>query len=143
MGQKVERREYGKESSMHEKKLIQDQVYMLNDMVIYWKEVPVMSVWQVQQFGQKIDKLLKENNLKKFSILIDLTDSSPPNSKIRIELRNVFIPLKERGIAKAVAFTEKNFLINAAAKFVLGGSGLDFTVYKHKEDALKEINSYE
>lgn len=136
----IEKREYGPDSSEDETKLIKDCIYMLNENTIYWKEVPVMSVWQVEKFGEKIDELIK--NLDDFYILIDLTESKPPNAPVREALRKVFSPLKDRVIS-ASAFTEKNFFINVAAKFVLGGSGLTFSVHKKKEDALEALSKYD
>ncbi|MCJ8273217.1 MAG: hypothetical protein MJK04_27925 [Psychrosphaera sp.] len=133
MAHVIEKKEYGPDSSEAEIETIKNCVYLHQSDVIYWKEVPVMSCWQVEQFGEKIDELLQ--NLDSFSLLIDLTDSKPPNAKIRESLRSVFAPLKHRGLKKAAAFTDKNFLINVAAKFVLGGSGLDFSVHTKRSDA--------
>jgi len=129
----LEKREYGPDSTAEEREVIRAMIFMHKPDVLYWKEVPVMSIWQVEQFGKRIDELTK--NLDHFSILIDLTESKPPNAPIRAALRKVFSPLKKRGVDRAAAFTGKNFLINVAAKFVLGGSGLNFSVHTKKEDA--------
>ena len=117
---------------------IKDCVFMAAPQVMYWKEVPVMSCWQVEQFGEKIDELLREN-ISEFCLLIDLTDAKPPNAPIREALRKVFSPLPNRGLQRAAAFTEKNFFINVAAKLVLGGSGLDFSVHSKEADARSKL----
>ena len=133
MIQALERKEYGPDSTDAEIAALRTWVYLHDDNVIYWKEVPVMSCFQVEVFGKKVDELIAD--LDHFSILIDLTDSTPPNARIRESLRKVFVPLNQRGLVKAAAFTGKNFLINVAAKFVLGGSGLDFSVHSTQSEA--------
>ena len=133
----IERKEYGPDSSPQDIEVLKSQVYLHSDHVVYWKEAPVMSCWQVEVYSTKVDELIAD--LDSFSILIDLTDTKPPNARIRESLRNMFIPLQKRGLKKAVAFTGKNFLINVAAKFVLGGSGLNFSVYTTKAQAEAQI----
>jgi hypothetical protein len=133
----LEKRQYGPDSSPEEREAIRAMVYMHRSDVLYWKEVPVMSVWQVEQFKEKIDELTEE--LDEFSILIDLTNSKPPDARTRAALRNVFTPLGLHGMKRAAAFTGKNFFINVAAKFVLGGSGLKFSVHSTQEAAEKAL----
>lgn len=131
--QEVEARAYGADSTEDEIRAIKSRVYLVEGNVIYWQEVPVMSCWQVERFGEKIEQLLGE--LEQFHLLIDLRVSRPPSAPIREALRKVFSPLPERGLLRAAAFTEKNFFINVAAKLVLGGAGLAFSVHSNKSDA--------
>ncbi|PHR53869.1 MAG: hypothetical protein COA44_14955 [Arcobacter sp.] len=137
----LEARSYGENSTEEEIEAIRARVYMYSDNIVYWKEVPVMSVWQVQQYQSKMKSLT--NNLKHYALLIDLTESKPPNAEIRASLRDVYGPFAEEGLDEAAVFTGKNFLINVAAKFVLGGVGLKkFTVHSKQEDALKALSDY-
>ena len=136
----LEERAYDETCTPEEREILLNYVRPYRDNIILWKEAPVMSIWQVEQFGGKLNELVA--SMDKFSLLIDLTNSKPPNSKLREALRNVFAPLSESGkFEKAAAFTEKNFLINVAAKFVLGGSGLKFSVHTKKEDAEKSLEN--
>ena len=137
--EQLEKKTYSQDCSPEDSELLKKMVFMHHEKIIYWNEAPVMSLWQIKKYEEKAHELIKEHDLKEFSILVDLRDTSPPNSELREALRNFFIPLKEIGLIKVCAFTEKNFFINAAAKFVLGGSGLTFKVFTKQEDAEKEL----
>ncbi|MGB3724357.1 MAG: hypothetical protein WA981_01190 [Glaciecola sp.] len=101
----IQNKEYGPNSTPQEIEALESCVFMHHDNVIYWKEVPMMSSWQVSVFENKIKHLASE--LGSFSILIDLTDSIPPNASVRKTLRELFMSLNNMGLQKAAAFTGK------------------------------------
>ena len=128
----LERREYGPDSSPDEQELIQNRVFMYRPAVICWHEVPIMSVWQVEQMGVRFEQLT--SSLDRFHLLINLSVAKPPNARVRVALRTVFSPAPAAGLDLCAVFTDKNYFINVAAKFVLGGAGLK-TVSVHSAQA--------
>ena len=118
----LEHREYGPDSSPEERALIRDRVSLYRPHVIYWHEVPVMSVWQVQEMGEQFSTLAAR--LDRYHLLINLTEARPPNARIRAALRQVFAPTSASGLDRCAVFTDRNYFISVAAKFVLGGAGL-------------------
>ena len=138
----LEKKVYDKDSTPEELEAIRASVYMHSEKVVYWKEAPVMSVWQVEQFGIKLLELTKD--LEHFNMIIDLRQAKPPNSWLREALRNVYMPLAEKGILEVVSvFTGKNFMINVAVKLVLGTLGFkSFSVHSKQEDAEKALKNY-
>jgi len=77
--------------------------------------------------------------LPTYDLLIDLTEAQPPNAEIRSRLKRLFGA--QSNLRTAAVFTGKNFMLNVAAKFVLGGSvGLkNFSVHTTLEQALEEL----
>jgi hypothetical protein len=134
----IEEKEYGPDSSEQEITALRSRVYLYRPNVIYWQEIPIMSCWQVELLGHKLTELIQD--LDNFSLLVDLTNSKPPNAQVRQSLRKVFGPLKNQeqenqGLIKISVFTGRNFLINVAAKFVMGGLGLPFSVHSTQCEA--------
>jgi hypothetical protein len=133
-----ERRPYGPESTPAELKAIGDCIYVYEPDVFYWREVPVMSVFQVGIFEQRLNIL--SSNVPYYDLLIDLIETNPPpNAQIRERLKQVFSGQKK--LRRAAVFTGKNFMLNVAAKFVLGGSiGLkNFSVHQTIEQAVERL----
>ena len=134
----IEKRAYTKENSSSEDiKLIEDQVYLLEDDIIYLKEAPVISEFQIEIMWKKVQSLINPN--KKYFILIDLVVAKPPSAELRGPLKGWMKRVSPNIIAASV-FTEKNRLINLVAKFVLFGSGFpNFFVSKTREEAMAKI----
>lgn len=122
MSLELEHRPYGPESSPDEQALISNRVFMYRPDVICWHEVPIMSVWQVGQMGARFEEL--NSRLDRFDLLINLSVAKPPNARVRVALRSVFSRATGDGLKLCAVFTDKNYFINVAAKFVLGGAGL-------------------
>lgn len=134
----IEDREYGPDSDQETIEAIKERVYMYNENIVYWYEVPVASVWQVQIFQQKIAELTQ--NLESFNIIIDLSSARPPSMKVRATIKELFKAFHGK-LEKVGVFTEKNILVNLAAKFVLGDLGVPSDVVKTKDEALDFLNA--
>ena len=122
MSLELERRPYGPDSSPDDQELISSRVYMYRPDIICWNEVPIMSVWQVGQMGARFEELA--SRLDRFHLLINMSVAKPPNARVRVSLRRVFSRATGAGLDLCAVFTDKNYFINVAAKFVLGGAGL-------------------
>jgi hypothetical protein len=137
MAIELQARPYGDESTPDEVAAIRDRVWLYRapDLIMYF-EVPVPSPFQIRLFGKKLDELTA--NLKQYDLLVDLTHAKPPGAEVREALKEMFG--KQPKCRKVGVFTGRNFMLNVAARFVLGSVGLkDFTVSKTLEEALKTL----
>lgn len=130
----VEDRAYTKENSTPQDILaIKDCIYVFEPGILYWYETPVVTEFSVTLISEKIAEL--SGSMGKFVLLCDLTRTHRPGAEVRALLKKM---LSQHTVAFMVAFTEKNLLINMAAKFVLSSVfGSNFTVLKEREDALE------
>ncbi len=130
----IEARPYGPDSTPEEREALLRRVWLYRPDIVYWHELPVMSEWQVELFGRRMEELTE--SVDDYGVLVDLRHAKPPNAAIRRRLRDVYTRAMKSGLSRAAVFTEANFFINVAAKFVMGGAGLRvFSVHKHREDA--------
>jgi hypothetical protein len=129
-------RSYGPESTPAEIKAIEERIYVYEGDILMYKEVPIPSAYQLDIFERRMKEL---GDAKGYRLLIDLTVAEPPGAVVRARLKKLFAgqPLR-----KVAVFTGKNFMLNIAAKFVLGSVGLkNFTIHKTLEEALESIRS--
>lgn len=139
MGIQLEARPYGPESSQEEIAAIKSRVYWYAEGIIMYREVPVLSAFQLNLFGEKLRELASRI-VDSYILIIDLTETEPPNAESRAKLRLLFA--EQTKMKRAVVFTGRNFLINVAAKFVLGSVGLkSFTVHGTLTEALEATRS--
>jgi hypothetical protein len=138
MAVELEARPYGPESTPEEIQTIRDRVYVYSGNVVMYYEVPVPSVFQLDLFGEKMEEVTKD--MDSYDLLLDLTVAIPPHAEIRARLKRLFS--SQAKMRRAAAFTGRNFMLNVAAKFVLGGSGLrSFSVHKTMEQALAALRA--
>lgn len=133
---KLERRTYGPESSPGEIKAIKDRIYLRASDVVMYEELQVQSVFHLDLFEEKLHELAR--GLRSYGLLIDLTEAEFPGAEIRARLKRLFASqAKLRAIA---VYTGRNFLINAAAKYVLNEPYLPpFSVHTTEEEALAAL----
>ncbi|MCP5468124.1 MAG: hypothetical protein H7A32_02510 [Deltaproteobacteria bacterium] len=111
-------------------------VYLLENDVIMWEEMPVASVFSVEKYGEKLRNLAK--NLDSFYLILDLSKTKRPSAEVRSSLKELYSSFPN--FEHAAAFTGANFMLNIAAKFVLNFVGLNsFSVHKTKDEAFSEI----
>lgn len=136
MTQRLEKRPYGPESTPEELRLIEERISLLEPDLVLYREVPVMSTFQFEVFERRLREL---GDRKGYRLLVDLSESDPPPAALRARIRDFF--LKEP-ITKAALFTERNMLINIAAKFVVAGIGFkSWTIHKTREEAIAAIKA--
>jgi hypothetical protein len=132
----IEARAYGPDSSPEEIEAIRRRISLLRDDVILYREMPVQSPFHLDLFQEELVRLAK--TLPAIALLIDLTEAKPPNARTRERLREIFRGLTN--LRAAAVFTERNFVLNIAAKFVLSGLGLrSYTIHTTREEALKAL----
>jgi hypothetical protein len=136
MGLTLEQRQYGEDSTPDEIAAIRERVsvYRPPDLFMY-AEMPAPSPFACRIFKEQFDLLGAD--LPHFDLILDLTMAKAPDAAVRVALKKLFGSLKLRRVA---VFTERNFMLNVAARFVLGSVGLrDFTMHKTLDEALKAI----
>ena len=134
---KLERRPYGPDSSPEEITAIKNRIQLMEPDLIFYKEVPVMSAFQVSQFEERLHELTQE--LPAYRVLVDLSESSPPSAELRKLLQQMFAGLPK--IRRLSVYTEKNFIITVAARFVVRGfaGNMEKAVYRTREQAMQAL----
>lgn len=136
--QSLEKRGYGADSTPREVEAIQSWVYMHNDNTVMYREVPVISEFQLGVFFDKIEALVEGR--PNFFMIIDLTKTGGPDAKCRTVLRDRFLRVRER-MSYCAVFTGKNIFLNTVAKFVMGRLGLrSFSIHRTLEEAEQAIH---
>lgn len=134
----IEKKEYTRENSTaKDREALRGLVYLLEDDIIYYKEAPLMSEYQIDVVWGRIQEIVDPD--KKYYIILDLVGAKPPKAKLRGPLKDWMNKVAPNFLMASV-FTEKNKLINLVAKFVLSGSGFPkFLIHKTKEEAMATI----
>ena len=117
---------------------IEKYIYIIesDDLVINVKETKTTTVNQVNKYFDYIEELSKNNS---FTIIIDLSDATPPNAEIRYEIQNRFKPIKHL-IKSYKIVVGPNFLIQIAAKFTMASLGLKkYEIYSTLEKAKETL----
>lgn len=135
----VEARPYGPDSTPLEVAALKARIFLhpgASDIIV-WQEVPVMTVFQVEKFGEKVAELA--SRLPSFRYLVDLREAPLPGPEIRAKLVSIF--RSDPKPKRVAVFTGRNFLVNIACKFVFTAAGLtDFSIHKTEEQALAALN---
>jgi hypothetical protein len=137
MGITLEQRQYGEDSTPDEIAAIRERlsVYRPPDLFMYL-EMPAPSPFACRIFKEQFDQLTAD--LPHYDVILDLTVAKAPDAATRVALKKLFGSLDK--MRRVTVFTERNFMLNVAARFVLGSTGLrDFTVHKTLDEALKAI----
>ncbi len=118
-----------------EEQALRDHIRLREDGIIQWTEVAEPSAYVMRLFREEI---LEKAPPGPVDILIDLTGAGRPNAAAREGLRALFGSIPSLGAV--AAYTERNLLLNSAARFVLRKScpGRS-SVHKTKQEALDAI----
>jgi hypothetical protein len=131
---KLEARPYGPESTKDEVAAIAERVELRDDGIVMYHEVPIPSVFQLDIFERRMTELGDRTG---YRMIIDLTEAQPPGAVIRARLKKLF---ESQPLTRVAVYTGRNFMLNIAAKFVLGSVGLkDFTIHKTFDEALVAV----
>lgn len=110
---------------------------------MFWYETTYQNKLIIDILYEEVRKLTE--HLDKFVYIIDLTRAKRPNSEARDNLKRMF---EINNLRFTSIYTESNFFLNVAAKFVLS-SVVDkskFDVFKKREQAIQvslEYSNYE
>ncbi len=141
MNNQIDAKSYGPDSTKAEIKALQNRIWLHEPDVVYLKEVPVQSEFQIEIFFNQIQTLVDKRY--NFYIIIDLCEARRPPAVIRAYLQKRFRSFKDQ-IGYTAVFTGKNFLLNIAAKFVLGRvfDPDNFSVHTSLEQAENAIKQF-
>ncbi len=128
-------RKFDEGCSAEEERELRARISVREDGIISWNEVAEPSEFVMRLFREEI---LKKARPGPIDILIDLTGAGRPDAAAREGLRALFGSIAN--IGAVAAFTERNLLLNSAARFVLRRScPKNSSVHKTKEEALDAI----
>jgi len=129
-------------TSPQEKEAILDRIYVYEEGIIRYTELPVVTIFTVDMMFDKATELAKQ--FEKCVYLIDITEAGVPNAETRRFLNHKFKNALSN--VKHVSFVSgKNFFINTTARFVMFQTDLNsFSIHKTLEEGLlrgrKELN---
>jgi hypothetical protein len=128
-------RPYGPNSTPEEIQAIRDCIYVFENDIVMYREVPVLSLFQVDLFHQKLDEIAQE--FSSYRLLVDLTHVHPPSAEIRTRLKKMF--KAQKNLRSVAVFTGNNFMLSIAAQFVFSVLGPQaFSVHVTCEEALRK-----
>ena len=133
----IERRVYGPDSSPEEIAAIQARLSRYNADTFVWEEMPIQSPFSVEVMLREIQR--QTANLPSFNLVVNLTQAEPPPQEVRTALYRSLDALTN--MKRCACYTGRNFLLNAAAKFVLVAVRVKVTVHKTLEDALRDVGA--
>lgn len=134
----LESRPYGPEISETERQALRDQVTLLDNDIIFWREAPMPTTHQLDIYAGKLYELSAE--LDKYYLLVDLSRAARPTPEILEHVRNIMS--KRDKLAHAAIFTEKNFMLNIAAKFLMARMGFtSYSIHTTRDEAFDAIQN--
>lgn len=131
----IGRRAYGPESTPAEIDAIKKRIFLFRDRTLMLRELPIQTLFHLDLFERRLDEL--GSWMPHYDLLIDLTEAEFPSAVIRARLKKMF--MGQKNLRRIGVFTGKNFLINAAASFVLGDLGKKFSIHKTLEQAFASL----
>ena len=134
----VEARAYGPNSTPAEVEALRGQIWVFAPGIIMYKEIPVLSLFHLDVYEQRLVELAA--TMESFKLLIDLRVAGRPNAAVRDRLKKMFA--RPGDMSQVAVFTGRNLLLNMAAKFVLSSAGLPrVSVVKTLDDALEVLGA--
>ena len=134
----MEERAYGPDSTDRERDLMRRQIFMYAPGIMKFTEAPVLSEFQLGVFQERLWELA--DPLDRFRLLIDLSRTIVrPDAPTRAKLKQTFVRISPK-VDRCAVFTGRHFILNMAAKFILGGLGFKtLTVSKTIDQALEAL----
>ena len=134
-GSRIKDGPYTKENSTPaDIQAIRDTMSVLEPGIIYWYETPYQTEFSMHHQAQKLAELTE--NWTRFVLLIDLSRAHRPDAQTRAHLKSV---ISNDKLFYTVVCTEKNVLLNMAARFVCASMFATdkFVIVSKKEDAIE------
>ena len=134
----LEKKRYAEDASTEEVTAIKNRVYLHNNQIIYYKEVPITTPFTTNLMFDKIDELA--NKMGPCGLIFDISTCEKPDSVARRSLNNHIKKLPDN-IHQAAFIIKDNILIKTAAKFVMFQSNLkSYSINTTLEEAELSIN---
>lgn len=123
--------------SPEEERELRARISLREDGIVSWHEVPRPSELVMRLF---LEEILAKAPDGPVDLLIDLTDAGRPDAAAREGLRTLFRSIPNLGAV--AAFTERNLVLNSAARFVLRKCcpGIA-SVHRTKEEAIDALGN--
>lgn len=134
---KFEQRAYNEDSNEEEIQAIKNQVYALDDEIIFIKELPIVSIFSINLVFAEIEKLGQQ--MEEYGILIDIRETAKPDTQTRRAINTGFSKICES--TEHVSFcTGQNIIVNTAARFVMYQTNLNsFSIHKTIKASVQAI----
>lgn len=134
-----EKRAYNENCTTEELEAIRHNVFKYNENVLYYKELPIISEFNIKILFDQVEQL-GSTFVVPYGLVIDVTESEPPNSRVRRAINKRFSAICES--VEHVSFCSgKNILINTAIRFIMYQTHLDsFSIHTTQQAAIEAIN---
>jgi len=135
----IENREYGENSTAEEINALQEQVFLYDPNIVYYKEIKIVTPFSVRTLFDKSDELISRID-GEAGIIMDLRRAQVPSAKTRRAINQRFTKITE-SVRHCSFYLGGNILIRGAARFVMHQTSLQsFSIHKELDDAIKAIN---
>ena len=135
----IEKRAYGPDSTEEEIQMLRNRVQLLEAGILLFREVPVMSPFEIDITTDEIAKYLNSGQAK--YIIIDLIGVAPPDSLLRAKLKESYSPYADQ-IEHVAFFTGMNAILNLVAKFMVRTVGYKkYSFHKTMDQAVNAIKN--
>jgi stress-induced morphogen len=116
---------------------IENRVYLLQDRVVYVRELEKPTPEAISESAQHIRKLSQDWD--RFSIVVEFPTFVMPNAAVRHRVVEEVLPLKKK-LDHVAVVTKTNVFMNITIKFVGSFSGFkSISTHKTRESALNEV----
>lgn len=124
--------------SDEERAQLRSRVSAESDGVVLMREVAVATPQTIHVMWQRVRELAADWD--SFVVLADLRAASRPGSAVRHALSQEIFTVRDK-LLMLVAFTDGNMALRAAARFVLGRSGVPAHVVSTESEALEKARA--
>ncbi len=133
----IEARTYQEDSTPEEIAMLKERVYMYDENIIFYDEIPVVCPFNINLFFQKAEDLADE--LDQPGLIIDVSGVTHPNAETRKVINKRFKMICDK-VSHVAFVTGKNVLMNTTIRFVMFGTDLkSFSVHKNSVEAVAKI----
>ncbi len=137
MKMQLQAKAYGPNSTQSEIDLLSNRISAIGDDIILYREVPVVSDFQIEVFSQRIESILRAGN--GFYIIVDLSEIRKiPGSKLRSKIHDMFRAHRPKIIHGAFVYGQ-NIFLRIPAKVIAAKVFQSVTVHATIRKAEEEI----
>ncbi len=133
----IEKRAYHEDSTPEEIALLMERVFMYEEKIIFYNEIPIVCPFSINLFFQKAEDL--SGNFDGCGLIIDVSNTVHPDASTRKVINHRFTMICDK-VSHVAFITGKNFLLNTTIRFVLFGTDLkSYSVNKNVDEAVVNI----
>jgi len=121
-------RKYNSDSTEEEINVLKNRVFQYEKNIIYYKEIPKMSVFSTTLLLERAIEISK--GFEKRGMIVDLRATARPDAEARRAVNNIFTEMSHK--FHHLAFFTEGIILHNSIKFVM--YGLDFISYTVSKD---------